>query len=601
MKLWLAALVVWGFSGLSAQSAPKEKETFAPPPPMAQGQSVSLYIGQSIEIPLKAIGRVPTSLRFLIRTPPQHGKLGEIHLTGNKTASVAYTHDEKAGLGPDSFTYAVQGMDGPVSAAAVVNITVSEEPPAFSAVAEVKFPRVWTGETAEQEIVLKNTGGGIMKGKISAQAPWIILSKADYKIGRKEEAKILVQFAPQEEGDYRDKLMFSHDGKAQVTLIGSADAPFEFEPVKKVELSTQGTDTARSGKFLVRNKTDRERTLKITLPPQLVGPKELTLAPGEEKDVALRTTEDFVEALDDSIVLVSGGFREELTLHVFALEPRLKFEPTGGIVFGEIQSNRNYKSSLTLTNTGGDSAHLKTILPKGILIQPDPNAEVLKVGETRNFEVAFESGSPGSYQGFIEITPEGGPAISIPVTARIVRPPTVSDKSPSVPNPRDLNPEPVVEVGKYNGTPVVKDINILKTGKYELELGWKRPGPKALTYVTEVRSIEPGGKQPKVVWTEWHDVKYLEENGLTIARIGRLHPGQALFFRISSVDETGKRSQPSETIRLFTPPGPKINWLWYLTLLLVAAAIANHFFRVRRQRRAAALADEARLAQIEGK
>ncbi|CAN5638080.1 hypothetical protein BH09VER1_BH09VER1_15750 [soil metagenome] len=602
MKFWLANLLIFGFSALNGLGAPKE-EDFGPPPPMAQGQTVSLYLGQSVEVPLKAIGRAPNPLRFLIRTPPQHGKLGEIHITGNKTAFVTYTHDEKAGLAADSFTFAVQAMDGPVSAQGVINIVVSEEPPAFATEAEVEFPKVWTGGASEQEIVIKNTGGGIIKGTANLTSPWKIIGKADYWLARKQAAKLLIQFAPKDAGAYRDKLTFSHDGKAAVRLIGRAAAAFEFEPSKKVELSTEGNAMARTGKLLIRNKTDQERTVKITVPPEIAAPKEVTIAAGGEQNISLQTIADFVEALDGSITIESDGFSQQLDLHVFALPPRLKFEPAAGIAFGEIQSERHYKSTLTLINSGGDSAHLRASMPKEIRIQPDPNSEVIKIGEKRVFEVAFESGKPGNYQGTIEIKPEDGLGISVPVTARIAPPPAAPEKaSTATLTPRDTSPEIATgpELGKYNDTPAVTAIKTLKTGKYELEIGWQKPGPNAVAYLLEVRSLMPAGRAPKIVWTEWRDVKYLEENGLSIARVERLHPGQALFFRISSIDGTGKHSRPSETIRLYTPPATKINWLWCITALLMAGAIANHFVRVRKQKRLEALADAARLAQIEG-
>ncbi len=64
----------------------KDKENLPPPPPMPQAQDVSIYRGRSIEIPLRAIGRSPGQLRFLIRTQPKHGTLGPIQIIDRKNA-----------------------------------------------------------------------------------------------------------------------------------------------------------------------------------------------------------------------------------------------------------------------------------------------------------------------------------------------------------------------------------------------------------------------------------------------------------------------------------------------------------------------------------
>ena len=86
---YLVLLTLLG--GASLQAEPKEPPLV--PPPMAQPQALSIFRGDNIEVPLRAQGRAPSQLKFLIRSNPSKGRLGEIRLTGPKSAEVTYFHD----------------------------------------------------------------------------------------------------------------------------------------------------------------------------------------------------------------------------------------------------------------------------------------------------------------------------------------------------------------------------------------------------------------------------------------------------------------------------------------------------------------------------
>jgi len=119
-------------------------------------------------------------------------------------------------------------------------------------------------------------------------------------------------------------LIFSHSPQAAVALEGSAAAPLEFSPPAKIELAQEGTDTARVGKLVIRNATPNERTVKISVPAKIIAPAEITILPGAEKDVPLRTEDNFLGDVEGPVVAESEGFRQELDLHAFALQPRVE-------------------------------------------------------------------------------------------------------------------------------------------------------------------------------------------------------------------------------------------------------------------------------------
>lgn len=586
-----------------AAAAPKDLPP-APPPPMPQSQSVSLFRGRSVEIPLRAIGRAPSQLKFLIRSRPASGRLGPVRLTGPKSAVVVYEHDDAAGPGTLSFTYAVQGVDTPVSAPARVTITISEEPPALSVVHALDFGALTLGQTREELLTIRNTGGGVLSGKILAPAPWKILGPPEYRLTRQQEARVRLVFAPDAEGTFEEKLTFSHDARSTVTLTGRASSPLAFTPPGEIELSGDGA--VRSASLQLKNTTAFERLVEFTAPPEISVPTEITIPAEGEATVPLQTQPDFASALESRLILESEGFRREIPLRVFAQSPVLEVEPRAGLDLGEIQPGRRYKASLQITNQGGRDARLTAKTPDGLLLVPDPNSVVLAPSEKRVFEVAFESSSPGDYRGRIELGSEGSPPRTIPVTAWVEGP---STSAPKIPTTRLApgTPEPAVAIspdGKkaepVSDIPAVSDITIHPAEGRNLEISWKKPAANAVGYVIEQRYLGAGAEGvPEIVWKERRGIKFLEENDRAIARFENMAPGQTWFFRIRSVNETGRRSAPSPTIRIATAPPPKTGIWWVLGFLLLAgaAAFSVHHFRKRQQ---AVLATEAaRLARLD--
>lgn len=586
-----------------AAAAPKDPPP-APPPPMPQSQNVSLFRGRSVEIPLRAIGRAPSQLKFLIRSRPAVGRLGPIRLTGPKSAVITYHHDDTAGSGTLFFTYAVQGVDTAVSAPARVTLTISEEPPALSVVHALDFGELTVGQSREEHLVVRNTGGGSLTGKILAPAPWKISGSPDYRLARHQETRFRLVFAPDSAGTFEEKLTFSHDARSTVALTGRATAPLTFDPPNEIELSGDGA--VRSTTLRIRNTTPFEREVLLTAPPEIAAPAEVTLPPNAETTVSLETQPDFSAALESHLIVESEGFRREIPLRVFAQAPDLEVKPSSGLDFGEVQPGRRHKADLQITNQGGRRARLTAKLPPGLLLVPDPNTVLLAPAEKRVFEVAFETSAPGTYRGRIEIGAEGSASITLPVTAWGAGPSASAPKipttqlAPETPEPTPDSPRAGTKTEPVSSIPAIGDITIHPAENRNLEISWKKPAANAVGYVIEQRYLGPGSDGvPEIVWKERRGIKFLEENDRPIARFENMAPGQTWFFRIRSVDETGRRSAPSPTIRIATAPPPKTGLWWLLGLLLVVATTTLIAHLVRKRRQATHAAETARLARLD--
>jgi hypothetical protein len=605
VRMVVAFLLAAFCGGGPLQAAPKEQPT-PPPPPMPQVQNVSIFRGRTVEIPLRAIGRAPSQLKFLIRTAPKYGRLGEIRFTSRKTAVITYHHDEKAAAGYDSFTYAVQAVDSAVSAPATVHLAISEEPAALAVVHTLDFGRLWVGESREEEISIRNTGGGSLAGRLIVSEPWRILGSPEYRLARREEKKVRILFTPTDAGEFAARLVFSHDSRSSVTLSGGAADPLEFEPAREVELSAAPGQTQRTGTLTIRNLTSTDRVVEVSAPEAIEVPEEVSVPAKGEAAVDLRTRAGFLGGLEDRIDLQSDGYQRSLPLRVFAVPPLLTAEPAT-LDFGVLPVKSPSRRTLVVRNAGGSPARLRIDAPPEILLLPDPNAAVLAPGEKRSFEVELEISSPGVWKKNITFTTERAAALNIPVQAsgtgagleQADREPRRTPAGPAAaaPVPSILPEENAGE--PFNAIPAISPVRTSSLSPTSIELTWKKPAPNAVSPLIEYRQIEPSASgPPKIRWIKWQGASFREESGNVVAVLANLPRGRSWSLRISSLDETGRRSAPSSTLRLVTPRAPGIPWLWWVLGILGAAAVACAVTLIRRQRQTEAAADEERLSRL---
>jgi hypothetical protein len=602
MMHWRSLLLVALLAETPLQVVGKEPPVL--PPPMAEPANLSIFRGRSVEVPLRAQGRTPGQLRFYIRSYPSKGWLGEIRITGRKSAVVTYTHDGSPEES-DMFTFAVQALDSPVSAAAPINVAISEEPPALSVVHAVDFGTVLLGETHEEQITVRNSGGGVLAGEMEVPWPWKILGSAEYRLGQNQERKVCILYAPETEQEHSGKLTFSHDARSAVELSAKAISPFEFAPAREIELAVQDGSSERSGSVVIRNGTARDRTLEVSVPPQISSPDQITVAAGEEKRIVLRTEPEFLGALEGVVRFESEEFGTSIPLRVFALPPMLRIQPREGLDFGDIEYQRRHKGVLRIKNEGGSAARLRTAMPKEILLVPDPNKTLLGPGETGLFEVDLYAFSIGSYRSRIVVEAEAGEPASIEITGQVIAQGTEARKIPTstLTSPsQDPSHIEAASEQSLSAVPPVSEIQVLKATNRIFEIGWKKPSEDLAGSVIQQRQFDmESGEVPKMVWRDLRDIKFLEENGMIIARFENLAPGQVWLLRIISIDKEGRRSVPSPTIRLSSAPPKRTSVLWWLAGILGLGLLAFGVSRLRARREVESDNQADRITRIESR
>ena len=598
MMRWQSLLLATLLAGPPLCVFPKEPQVV--PPPMAQPQNLSLFLGASIEIQLRAQGRTPGQLKFVIRSHPLKGALSEIRQTGPKTAALTYTHDGRA-EGVDVFTFAVQAVDSPVSAAASVTLTISEEAPALSVVRSVNFRAVPLGETRAEQVALRNSGGGTLEGRLTVPQPWKILGATEYRLGANEETRVAILFSPERQREYSGKLIFSHDARSSVELSGNGIPPFEFKPSGEIELALREASTIRSGGVTIRNRTSRDRVLEVSAPSEIVLQTQITVAAGEEKKISLQTAADFLGPLEGVIDFASEGFRRPIRVRVFAVPPVLRVEPAEGVEFGNIEPRRRYKGLLRIKNEGGSTARLRATTPGEILLIPDPKSISLQPGDTCAFEVALEALQAGNYREQLIIDAGAGKPITVPISGQVVAPRGEAKRIPvSTLNLPSRAPPATPSAQPSSAVPPIAEIKVLKASNRLFEIGWNKPSTEVTAWIVQQGQFEFTDKDsPGLAWRDLRNVRFLEENGLVVARFENLAPGQVWLLRIVSIDQEGRRSTPSPTIRLSSAPPKKPSVYWWMAGLVAAAALTLGAIKLRAHRQTEALHGSNRMARLE--
>ncbi len=594
-----AAVLVGVPSGLSA----KENPALPMPPPMAISQSVSTAPGRPVTITLSLGGRIVEPVEFLIRRPPQRGELGEIRRTGRNTASVVYTPFQGSGAGGDSFTFAAQSFDSPVSAAARVRIAINEGPPVLTFPQALDFGPVFLGQRVTRQWVLRNEGGGTATGKITAPSPWAIEGAA-YQISGGSKAVFNVVFVPTEEKHYAGEISFGTGPAMPVALTGSGIAPITW-PAGGIVVDAAGRQ-AQSFSLELWNRTPDPRRVTFAWPVFVKAPDGIEIPAGGSVIVEAAFSCDQAFSFDGNLAVRSEGFAGSIPLKVLAVPARLGISPSTALDIGAVKSGRSASGRFAIRNLGGMDAKLKLTASPEINVVPNPANIILSPGREHAFEAQIETTKGGAYQGKISVAPDSGDPVELVVKAEFPdqQPGASPASGPAVPVATFLQAGPAspsesdlpLAAGQ---TPPVEAVSLLLATPHEIEVAWKIPAPEAKGFRIERRQVVPGdSSEIRYQWVPWTEARiHLRENA-AFARFERMPANGVWLFRIIAVDSSGRPLSRSMPFRIFTLPEPQHRVPWWAIAILFAGLLVLVIRAVSRRNRRRAEADGERIARL---
>ncbi len=345
------------FSPLFLSAAPKKNT--APPidPTVVYNADVKVLRGGICEVHLRAISPQGYDVEFktITESGPRAGSLSAQQRNSKSSVSYFYTHNGKKNSTQDSFRF--KARSGPQKAWGYANATIriEEPPPIFvAAPASLDFGSVFLGESRTLPILIKNSGGGKLRGRFKVGEPWRIADSADLVLAEGESKKILVTFDPVSTDTQRGSLIFESGKKPfpEIALQGMGESRFE-APEKAAFEQRVG---AKELRIPVKNRTAEPLSISVHCPAPLEVSDSITLPP-ESSDELLLTlpARPFAEKIA-LLTLGDGATTRDIRIHLPPPPTRLEWEIIGKNQLGVVTPGRSVLLSAKLLNTGNSPA-----------------------------------------------------------------------------------------------------------------------------------------------------------------------------------------------------------------------------------------------------
>ena len=540
------------------------------------------------EIPLQIYGRRNELLKFLIRTPPEHGQITEPQQTGKETALVIYDPPADLSVTHDKFYFSVQSSEG-VSSPVEVSIAISDAPPVLTIPGPLEFPKILAGTTSSKIIELGNHGGGLAVGEMVVDAPWRIAGPATYRIGAGEVAAFKLVFEPKEGGVSDGAISFSSSREHSTLLHGEAFTPLSVSTAKVLLGSAPG-DPVRTGSFEIFNQTDQGRTLQIHADARLLTPGKVSVPANGRIAVPIQTSASDVAPIDAEIRIASEGFSLGVRVKSPAVGPIFKVS-ANRVFLGRQPAAKPGTAGMVIENTGGSPGAVALAVAAPFVV--DPSGAVISAGEKKSVQITLAPSLPGKYRTWLEVR-GGEQALEVGLEAELYAlPPRAqvasgSETAASAPERETSNFESVSpgEGQARNLTPTIPrewgiataqapGVKLLGTTPESATLEWPEKLSSATRFRFELRHLGLNANRDLTVsWLEHQPVTVQRKDGRCIATLGDLQPSTISAVQVLPLNDAGEPGPRLFALEFFTPAlppsGPQISLLQWLLLFLVA-------------------------------
>jgi len=576
-----------------AGTAERKKDPLPEIPPPVQPLMVKVLRGETAEIQLRIHGSRNEPLRFLIRTPPEHGLLTEVRVLNREIGVVTYKPPANAAIVRDRFFYAAQTSVG-VSASAEVVINITDPPPDLGLPDALDFSSVPVGSTARKQLEIVNRGGGIAEGKIVIGAPWKIDGPAGYRLTAGARMVLKVVFAPDTPGNFDTLLRCTSQPEASVTVHGEAVSALTATPAKVVLQQDVADDPVRTGSFELTNATDTDRPVALTGGARLQFPPDINVpAHGSVKVTLLSAAKD-VAPLADEIRVASSGTTLVIPVRAAAVGPIVRTSRET-VAFGRVDAASSAETRLALENIGGTVADVK--LEVGTPFTTEPKT-ALAPGEKKSVILRTQPAPAGRHRSLLKVKIDQRD-LAIPVEVELFAaaapvPPTEVATDHPAPSPEIEISTPSVAVtaataslsGEVFGHQrPVSGVKVTAITAHTAVLEWPVALHEATQFRVEYRILEqsPEGAL-QVRWDALPGVTIRRDGDRYFAALRELESATRFGLRVIPLAPGGDADGPLFVHSFNTLPKRKW-WPAITPLRVLLAALAGCGFLVWRQRR----------------
>ncbi len=563
----------------------KDTRPVLDPPPPAMPQNVTVARGQRIDVPLRIYGQQSEPLRYLIKTPPAHGKLSEPRSVSREVSVVTYEPPADLAVLADRFTFSVQNHAG-VSAPVAVTISIVDEPPRLAVAHSVEFDELLAGATAVKEIEVANRGGGLVEGEIEVEPPFKVEGRRKYRLEKGDYTYFKIVFAPSEGGLFRREIRYTSHREFATTLVGSAQTPISAEPAKIV-LQPGSDSTVRTGAFEIINRTGGSLTFKLTGGPRLQLAESISVAAHGRAAITVSTRPDDVSELDDEVRVTSAGFALRIPTRAAKVGPLLRLTQHN-LALGRVDASRGARATVELENAGGTTANVTAdIGPPFAVTEPSFS---LRPGEKKRLTVIVQPGESQRYRAWLKFV-AGPTSAELEIEAELVGGTMGSESTGSSDSSARKRPAPVVNPADL--PPWMPDLNLAKSIRVtaitatSANLEWPAELNGAGLYRFERLILtRDSAKELRNAWVEIPKTKFSRQGPLWVANLTGLSPRQSQTVRVVPLDAEGRARGSLFQLDFYTAapralPIPRL--LPSLFIILLVAGGTLLWKRVRRQ------------------
>lgn len=340
--------------------AVKKRELVDPPPPMAQPVRIQVFRGESVQIPLVAVGRAANNSQFLLRSLPQLGTLSEIQKRESGGSFIIYEHKKGTAPATDEFSFAAQCPGTPVSASAKVKIDILDRPSEFLAPESIEFGTVILGQEGTQLVTLSNPGGKVLQGTLKIDEGWELPEGKDFEIPARGQLQIRVNFFPKEDREYLGAIHFSHDPKAVIRLQGRGVEPVLVYPSKIELYHEKGKDSAS---IHVQNQTKEALEIAVSADAKISIPSSIEVPAGATVSLPVAVVKGGIDGFKGTIYLKQLYGESEVAFQVFPVPAKFEIEPSKVLDFGAMKEREVKELVIKVRNIGGVPSALSMTVP----------------------------------------------------------------------------------------------------------------------------------------------------------------------------------------------------------------------------------------------
>ncbi len=496
-----AALLCLTVSALHAAPPKADKE---PPVEPSVGYEARLEIhrGQAKPVTLRAIPSDGYDAEFKILTQPRFGALSEIVRNSKGAVTILYTHRGEKEQVADSFKFKIKTGPKKCWTTKTARIQITDPPPRMDISHEdLDFDSVFIGESATLPILIRNSGGSILQGRVTTTDPWSITGSPDFELSTGKSKTFAVTFAPKSPDTQTGKISFETAGipPASIHIHGSGEYRFEAPDKAAFAQSTEPPPL----RIKVSNKTDAPLPLSIQAPLPLEACDRIVLAPNGVSEIELKIQPGFFTDKFASLLLSDGAGERAVKIQLPMPPPVLSWEaPT--LDLGDVITGTTESLDITLNNIGDTPAHV-TLAAEGDGISIPETSFHIEPRKPCKIPASWTFPSPGQASAKVQLT-SGAPLPPLTFRANVQEAQTPRTSPKTTYTPASTSPTPAPKSSMPEGVRfLTKEENEERKKRtpsiisYRLEqrfmrakalVTWRYKGPQPAKFTVEVETLE---------------------------------------------------------------------------------------------------------------